>query len=1576
MSVALFYFALAVTWILASGAFLSLSVENPVVQQRIELGKGLLFVLVSSISLYLVLRTWGRDDADTKSQERTGFFRRFWQILGLAVVLVTVPLAGIMVVRIQAPQIAKEAFANLDAIADLKASQVRIWLDERNRDASAIAAMPELAERFAALSGESGKGSEEVRRLLLMLVGAGRYDSAALFDNRGKPLLEVGSFFASPDMAAMGREALSSGLPKLGGIFRDSSGNWHLNLVIPVRRVVNGVSENLGIVVLHENPGLSLFSVLSLWPTASRSGEALLFRRVGNEVVFIYEPPHRNKGDDADYSAGTADSTSLFRISADKEQPSNWTSSGLDYRGSMAFAAFRTIAGTDWFVAAKIDRDEVMSPLYDLAFWVSLIVMLAIAMVGAIVLLFLRQRSRAYRLEMAAQTTQLMQQFYDLPFIGIAVASADNNRWIRCNDRFCEIMGYSRDEILNLSWRDVTTPEDMAITEAEIARIRSGVSDGYVLDKRFRRKDGSVVYTRIDVRCVRRGDGTPDKYLAMIHDITEQKAAEARIQRLTRTYAALSECNQSIVRCQNQEGLFSRVCQIAVGPGGMKMAWIGMIDPRSNMIKPVASDGGDADLLKDIEISCDAGSPVGRGAAGTAVRERRPVWVDDFQHDPMTEPWHVRGISAGWVSSCTLPLERNGETVGVFVLYSGERGAFDEIQRALLVEMAADISFALTNLARDEARTEAEAQLGRLTSMYAALSECNQAILRTSSEAELFPQICRFAVEFGHMQLAFIAKVDASGEKVVTVASYGEGTEYVKDLPLSIAPDSPYGSGVVGIAIRERRLVVIQDFLNDSRTEAWRERALRANWRGAAAVPLTCEGEVVGVLEMVSGEANAFDEDVQRLLSEMGLDISFALDLFVREDERRHVEQALRESEERFRDLYEKAPLAYQSLDIAGDIIDVNEAWLHLVGYEYEEVIGRNITEFLSEVSVNRLAEAFSTFRQQGRADGTVFEFVCKDGGVRLLMLNGLISRDKDGNFLRTHCILSDLTERMRSEEQLRLSAKVFEQGGEGVMITDAQASIVMVNRAFEIITGYSQDEAIGKNPRFLSSDRHDREFFRAMWEVINTEGFWQGELWNRRKDGDVYPEYLSISRVVDDSGVVTHYIGTFSDISESKASQEHIQRLAHYDSLTGLPNRSLLADRVSLALSRMERSGETLALIFLDLDRFKNVNDSLGHRIGDELLIQVAQRLKEVLREEDTVSRLGGDEFILVLPGADAEGAAHVAEKVLKVLSRPYQIEQYELAVTPSMGIAMYPSDGDNYDILSKCADTAMYRAKQSGRQTFRFFTREMQDRSDRALQLENALRRALELDQLSLRYQPQVSLESGRIIGVEALLRWRHPDLGEIMPADFIPVAEESGLILPIGEWVLRSAMRQVRDWFDRGMPALVLAVNLSAVQFRQANLPQLVSQILDECRLDPQLLELELTEGVAMENPVEAIAVMNEFHARGVRMSIDDFGTGYSSLSYLKRFKVGKLKIDKSFVRDISRDPEDEAIVEAIISLARSLGMRTVAEGVETAAQSSFLMSKGCNEGQGYLFSKPLLSDDFERFARRSLSSRKRH
>ncbi|NNM70780.1 MAG: EAL domain-containing protein [Gallionella sp.] len=736
-------------------------------------------------------------------------------------------------------------------------------------------------------------------------------------------------------------------------------------------------------------------------------------------------------------------------------------------------------------------------------------------------------------------------------------------------------------------------------------------------------------------------------------------------------------------------------------------------------------------------------------------------------------------------------------------------------------------------------RKVAEAKVQRLTNLYAALSQCNQAIVRCTSEAELLPQVCRDAVNFGGMKMAWIGMLDGASGMVRPVASFGTGIAYLDGLDISADAEKPSGHGPSGISISEDRPVWCQDFLHDPATAFWHERGARFGWGASASLPLHRKGASIGTFNVYTAEVNAFDEAAQNLLIEMAMDVSYALDRFTTEAERK------------------------------------------------------------------------------------------------------------------------------QEQTQLRKLSQVVEQNPNAIIITDLDANIEYVNPAFVKATGYNLAEIIGQSPHLLQPGKTP-QIYADMWAHLHNGNSWQSELIHQHKDGSEYIESVYVSPMRDADGQITHYLWIKEDITEQKNADERIQYLANFDALTGLPNRIQLDDQLKYALSQAKRNGGYLAVMFLDLDRFKDINDTLGHSIGDAFLVEVAKRVRLLLREGDTVSRLGGDEFILLLPRSDARGAAQIAQKLLNAIAEPYQIEQYDFVMTASIGISLYPSDGADIVTLSKSADTAMYRAKQDGRNCYRFFTAEMQARATRSLQLVNALRHALERGQFQVHYQPQVSMRDGRIIGAEALLRWQHPELGNVSPAEFIPAAEDSGLILPIGEWVLRTAVQQLKCWMDEGHPAMVIAVNLSAVQFRHPSLPDLVTSILNEAQLPAEHLELELTEGVAMYDPQGAIAVMDNLHERGIRMSIDDFGTGYSSLNYLKKFKVYKLKIDQSFVRDISTDLEDKAIVAAIISMAKSLGLQTIAEGVETAEQMAFLREQGCDEVQGYHYSKPLPTAQFEAFA----------
>ncbi|MBS4097432.1 MAG: EAL domain-containing protein [Sulfuricella sp.] len=546
---------------------------------------------------------------------------------------------------------------------------------------------------------------------------------------------------------------------------------------------------------------------------------------------------------------------------------------------------------------------------------------------------------------------------------------------------------------------------------------------------------------------------------------------------------------------------------------------------------------------------------------------------------------------------------------------------------------------------------------------------------------------------------------------------------------------------------------------------------------------------------------------------------------------------------------------------------------------------------------------------------------------------------------------------------ELQLAAKVFDGSIEGILISTADNTIVSVNRAFSEITGYSAEEVLGQNPRLLNSGRQSQVFYRDMWDSLNKTGHWQGEIWNRRKNGEIFPQWLTISVLRDEAGEVNHYIALCTDISQRKFDEERIERLAYYDPLTDLPNRVLLQDRLARVLANAQRNHRAAAILMLDLDRFKNINESLGHGVGDAVLQAVAERLRTNVRDADTVARLGGDEYLVVLADIDdAQDVAVVAKKVLDSFAAPISVGDRELGVSLSIGISVYPNDGEDQQTLMKNADSAVYSAKQAGRNTYQFYTRDMNASTLEALMIENALRRALERHELRLYFQPQADMHTGEIIGAEALIRWQHPELGLLAPGAFIPIAEDSGLIIPIGEWVLEEACRHVKEWHDAGFNKLTVAVNMSAVQFRQDNLSSRISAIGRETGVDLGYVELELTESMIMHNAEQMIDTMRAMKTLNLKLSIDDFGTGYSSLSYLKRFPLDKLKIDRSFVNDISDNPADLAISKVIIDLAHNLNLKAIAEGVETEEQLRLLRNNGCDELQGFYFSRPVPAEGF--------------
>ncbi|MFA6016227.1 MAG: EAL domain-containing protein [Gallionellaceae bacterium] len=768
-------------------------------------------------------------------------------------------------------------------------------------------------------------------------------------------------------------------------------------------------------------------------------------------------------------------------------------------------------------------------------------------------------------------------------------------------------------------------------------------------------------------------------------------------------------------------------------------------------------------------------------------------------------------------------------------------GAADYLSKPLDIEalrVSIRVQLELRNMRHyfEQEVAQRTAALNRKTSLYSVLSESNSAMVHLPDTKQLLDKICEVVLNFGGFQLTWIGR-ENSEQEVIPVAFAGNAPGYVKGLKLSTRAEVEGGQGPTGTAIRENRVVVVNDFLNTPMTEFWHAEAARYKLFGSISLPLLASN-FRGALMVYADSVNFFDTDVVNLLTQLSEDICFALE----------------------------------------------------------------------QIHTN-------TIKKQ-------------------------------------------------QDAQLILSAKVFACSADAMLITDENNKIIKVNQSFTDITGYSQDEVLGCNPSILKSNMHSSSFYKAMWSNLQLLGNWQGELWNRRKTGEIFPEWASINVVKDPtSGKISNYFAVFSDLLQKKAVEE-LDHLKHYDPLTDLPNRALLQDRIDSAITHAGQYERFVAIVFLNLDHFHTVNDMFGHEGGDQMLIATARRLVEVVPHEATVTRLSADTFVIALPDLNtSEEINRLAELIARKVYQPFSMGAQQVQLSARMGIAVYPPDGDNALTLMKNADSALANAKQSGiGNAYHFYSSQMNEHAQKLLTMGAELRSAIEQKRLVLYYQPQVDIVTGNIIGAEALVRINNLERGIVPPGEFIIVAEETGLIVPMGEWVIREACRQMRAWRDTLNIKLVIAINLSPLQLHQANLVEFIQKALLEFNLEPRYLELEFTESAIVQNVRETIAIMQQFRDMGLHLSIDDFGTGYSSLAYLKQFPVDKLKIDQSFVSNISQDPSDAAIVQAIIALARTLGMTTIAEGVETEAQLGYLRSLHCKEMQGYLYSHPLPADEF--------------
>ncbi len=855
-----------------------------------------------------------------------------------------------------------------------------------------------------------------------------------------------------------------------------------------------------------------------------------------------------------------------------------------------------------------------------------------------------------------------------------------------------------------------------------------------------------------------------------------------------------------------------------------------------------------------------------------------------------------------------------------------------------------------------------------LASMYAVLGATNEALLYATAPTELFQLVCDAAIDGHKFLTAAVTSPDADTAWLKVEAASGLAAQQLREARISVDENTAEGRGLVGEAWRQHRSAISNDFLQDERTRPWHEMGQRANVASGAAIPIVRGVKSIGVMLFYSRELDAFSPDIIALLERMASNIVFALGNFEREAERQRAEVALRRSEERFRSVLDSLDDAYYEVDIRGKPVHHNPAFARMLGYDYDYRVGEDNRNRQTPEMAAVVFKAFNEVYRTGQSKGSQpWEYLHRDGSVIYVEGSVLLVKDESGKPSGFRGILRNVTERRKIDQALRESEARFramtELSSDWYWEQDAELRFTRLD---------SRHASQHTQPNPLLG--------RRIWEstlIVQDVGGWDAfreNLVARKSFRDVImqrvaPErrayYISMSGEprFDAAGTFIGYRGISREITEQKVAEEHIHHMARHDGLTGLPNRMMFSSLLNVAIPTAARYKRNFAVMFIDLDRFKFINDTLGHEAGDTLLKEITARFKQTLRASDVIARLGGDEFVvLVQEVSDREHAATVARKMLSTAIKPMVLVGQECRVTASIGIAMFPGDGEDEQTLMKNADSAMYFAKEEGKNNFQFYSTEINSQSLERLTLETNLRRAMERKEFTLNYQAKLDLKSGAITGVEALLRWNNAELGSVSPVKFIPIAEETGLIVHIGRWVLRTACEQNVAWQREGLPPINMAVNLSVRQFADENLLDDIATILQETGMTPGLLELEITEGMLIHNIERAIKLLTAIKQLGVRLAIDDFGTGYSSLGQLKNFPIDTLKVDRSFIRDLATDSEDRAITSAIIAMGKTLSLTVVAEGVETVEQQNFLRGQACDEMQGYYFSKPIVADEF--------------
>ena len=936
--------------------------------------------------------------------------------------------------------------------------------------------------------------------------------------------------------------------------------------------------------------------------------------------------------------------------------------------------------------------------------------------------------------------------------------------------------------------------------------------------------------------------------------------------------------------------------------------------------------------------------------------------LDEWWPRAYPDPAYRQELKVAWDRAIAKAIREGSDLPPVEVRVTCKNGE-ERIVEVSTVMVADGAITAFVDLTEHKRVEEIQKRLNRELH---AISDCNQAMMRAEDEQALLDEVCRIICEEAGYCMAWVGYAEHDDAMTVRPHAWaGEEAGYLSLTSLTWA-DTPTGQRPFGIAIRSGETSCAQDFASETWSASWTAQALLRGYRSGIALPLKNDKSTTfGVLCIYSTQTNAFTPDEIKLLEKLAGDLAFGVTSLRLRAKQEEAKRQLVASEQLFRALVENSPDPIARYDRELRRVYVNPAIRKLFKEPVERVLGDTpagasvlVDPGSYMAAIRRVIETAEEHTHEG-AYRTI------DGEVRWSSWRFTPEYGADGKVATVLVISHDITERKQSEDRLRLAASVFATSQEGILISDADNRIIDVNPAFTRLTGYERAEALGRNPSFLSARRQGEGFYELMWHAIETKGGWQGELWNRRKNGEEYAELLSIIAVKDACGQLQHYVGAFSDISVLKEHEADLDRIAHYDMLTSVPNRRLLGDRLDQAIARARRLGKNLAVCYLDLDGFKPVNDQFGHQGGDLLLVEIARRLLAMSRGDDTVARLGGDEFVLLWNDIDAEAdCLQSLDRILTEVSAPMVIDGVPISVSASIGVTLYPEDNVDADSLLRHADHAMYSAKQLGKNRYQMFDSRLERQLSSRAEFLAKVTRALTTGQFELHYQPKVDCSTGTMIGAEALIRWNDPILGLVGPNEFLPLIENDNLAISVGRWVFEQTLQQAREWDAIGL-ALPISVNVFP---RHLNYPSFIDDLRSTiARYWPEMpakrLLLEIVETSELEELDAIEGVIKECLSLGIGFSLDDFGTGYSSLVYLRRLSVEELKIDRSFVRDMLKNPDDHAIVVSVIGLGRAFGLRVVAEGVESDEQARHLLKLGCHVVQGYGLGRPMPARDFQ-------------